>query len=88
MHWLSRTRCTFSHIVLAGGLAALAACSESTGPGNDGGDGGGSGTLVTSGTPLTGRSGDEGSTTLYRVVVPDGATALLVGSARLVATTW
>ncbi len=87
MHRLFRTRITFNQLALAATLAALTACSESTGPGNggndggDGGDGGGSGTLVTSGTPLTGRSGGEGSTTLYRVVVPDGATGLLVTTA-------
>lgn len=61
--------------------ASLAACSDGTGPGNDdgeGGDGGGSGTALTSGAPLTGRSGDEGSTVLYRISVPAGATLLTV----------
>jgi hypothetical protein len=61
--------------------ASLAGCSDGgTGPGNgDGdGDGGGDGTALTSGTPLTGRSDDEGGTTLYRISVPEGATLLTV----------
>jgi hypothetical protein len=55
----------------------VAACSDGgTGPGE--GDGDGSGTPLTSGSALTGRSGAEGSTTLYRITVPAGATRLTV----------
>lgn len=56
---------------------ALAACSDGggTGPG-DGGDG--DGTALTSGSPIGSRSGSEGSTTLYRITVPSGATLLTV----------
>ncbi|HEX6645505.1 MAG TPA: PPC domain-containing protein [Gemmatimonadales bacterium] len=59
----------------------IAACSDgATGPGDGDGDGNGNGdgTQLTSGTPVTGRSGDEGSTTLYRITVPAGATRLTV----------
>lgn len=53
----------------------IAACSDGgTGPG----DGNDNGTQLTSGTPVTGRSGGEGSTTLYRITVPTGATRLTV----------
>lgn len=55
--------------------ASLGACSDGgTGPG----DGDENGIALTSGTPLTSRSGDEGSTTLYRITVPAGATLLTV----------
>ena len=77
MHLCFRQRAGLLSLLIAG----LAACSEGTGPDNDdgdGGDGGGSGTALTSGTPLTGRSDDEGSTTLYRITVPAGATLLTV----------
>lgn len=57
-------------------VAGLAACDSGTGPGD--GDDEGAGTALTSGTSLTGRSGGEGSTTLYRIVVPTGATLLTV----------
>lgn len=58
--------------------ATLAACGgDGTGPGDDG-DGGGNGTALSSGTPLGGRSGAEGNTTLYRITVPDDATLLTV----------
>ncbi|HEU4829309.1 MAG TPA: PPC domain-containing protein [Gemmatimonadales bacterium] len=57
--------------------ASLGACSDGgTGPGD--GDGDENGTALTSGTTVTGRSGDEGSTTLYRITVPAGATLLTV----------
>src|SRR5690606_12356113 len=60
--------------------ASLAACGGDggTGPDDDDGDGGVNGTLLTSGTPMGNRSGNEGSTALYRVTVPNGASLLTV----------
>lgn len=76
MHPLHRTRSTLRTLALSA-LAAVAACGgDSTGP--DDGEEGGTGTLLASGTPMTGRSGDEGSITIYRITVPSGATNLLV----------
>jgi hypothetical protein len=70
-----RARTGFASLLLA---ASLAACSDgATGPGEDNGDGG-TGTLLASGTPLANRAADEGDETVYRVVVPDGATSLVV----------
>lgn len=59
--------------------ATLAACGGDggTGPGDDG-DEGANATALTSGTPLGSRSGDEGTTKLYRVTVPDEASLLTV----------
>ena len=58
----------------------LAACGGDggTGPGGDDGDGGDNGTALTSGAPIGSRSGAEGSTTLYRITVPSGASLLTV----------
>ena len=74
-----RARTGFASLILA---AALAACSDGgTGPGEGDGDGdgnGATGTLLATGTPLTNRAADEGDETIYRVVVPAGATGLVV----------
>ena len=72
-----RARATLTLLL---GLAGLAACGggDGTGPDGDGDGDGGTGTLLTSGTPLTGRSGGEGDETVYRIVVPTGATLLAV----------
>jgi serine protease len=80
-----RTRSALTRLLAAAAVAALAACGggDGTGPDDEGGDGGGdggTGTLLTSGTPLTGRSAGEGSETVYRIVVPSGATSLVVAT--------
>jgi bacterial leucyl aminopeptidase len=73
MHLSFRPRATFLACLAT---ATLAACGgDGTGPGDDGD---GNGTALTSGTPVGGRSGDEGNTTLYRITVPNGATLLTV----------
>ncbi|HLS47392.1 MAG TPA: PPC domain-containing protein [Gemmatimonadales bacterium] len=74
MHFCFRRRAGFLTLLIAAGVGA---CGDGgTGPGD--GDGDGNGTPLTSDTPLTGRSGDEGSTELYRITVPAGATRLTV----------
>lgn len=74
MPFCSARRASLLSFLTAVGLAA---CDSGTGP-DDGGNDGGNGTALTSGTPLSGRSGDEGTTTLYRITVPTGATLLTV----------
>ena len=83
MHRSYRTRSTLLSLSLAALMAGIGACSngESTGPGGDGGDGDATGILVTSGTAMTNRSGADESLTYYRIVVPTGATNLLVTTA-------
>ena len=83
MHWSDHARSTLLTLSLAAVLAGAGACGsgESTGPDNEGGDGGGTGTLVTSGTAMTNRSGGDESLTIYRIVVPAGATSLRVTTA-------
>lgn len=68
-------------------LASLMACGGGGGDDSDGSQGdtgggsggdtsGGSGTLISSGVPVTGISGTEGSQHLYRIDVPSGSTKL------------
>ena len=77
MSLLFRSRSALTGLLLAAGLAACGG-GDGTGPDGDGDGDGGTGTLLTSGTPLTGRSGGEGDETVYRIVVPTGATLLTV----------
>jgi len=82
MHLRFRPKSALARLLLAAALVGVSACGgDGTGPDGEGGDGGGdggTGTLLTTGAPLTGRAAGEGSETIYRIVVPTGATSLVV----------